>query len=259
MPIDFERIDAILFDMDGVWFVGEAPVPGAAEALARVRERGLPCRFITNTTTATRDALAGKMRRLGLPVDAVEIINAPRATSLYLASLGNPSCHLLVHDDARADLSCTLAAPGERPDVVVVGDIGERWSYPILNEAFRMLVEGASLVAMHKGRYWQVEDGLALDIGAFVAALEYASGKEAVLVGKPSPTIFRSALDDLDVEPGRAVMVGDDVHSDVGGAQAVGIGGVLVRTGKYRDDLVARAGVTPDLVVDSVAALGNLL
>lgn len=259
MAVDFSRIDAILFDMDGVWFVGETPVPGAAETLARVRARSLPCRFITNTTTATRDALAGKMKGLGLEVEPGEIINAPRATTLYLRSLGNPRCHLLVHDDARGDLDCTTAAPGEVPDVVVVGDIGARWSYGILNDAFRMLVGGAGLVAMHKGRYWQVDDGLALDIGAFVAGLEYASGKEAVLVGKPSPTIFRSALDDLGAAPERAVMVGDDVHSDVGGAQALGIGGVLVRTGKYRDDLVDRSCVTPDLVVDSVASLRDLL
>lgn len=259
MAIDFSTIRAFLFDMDGVWFVGETAVPGAADTLARVRERGLPCRFITNTTTATRAALAAKMKRLGFDVEPGEILNAPRAAALYLRARGNPSCHLLVHDGVRDDLGCVEATPGQQPDVVVVGDIGERWNYAILNEAFRMLVGGADLVAMHKGRYWQVEDGLALDIGAFVTGLEYASGKEAVLVGKPSPTIFRAALDDLGVDAGEAVMVGDDIHSDVGGAQAVGIGGVLVRTGKYRDDLAVRAGVTPDLVVDSVASLRDYL
>ncbi|MCH7548810.1 MAG: HAD-IA family hydrolase [Candidatus Krumholzibacteriota bacterium] len=114
---------------------------------------------------------------------------------------------------------------------------------------------GADGVIYHR----QVEDGLALDIGAFVAGLEYATGKEAILVGKPNPLLFLSALSDLGVNPGDAIMVGDDINSDIGGAQAAGIRGVLVRTGKYRAELVAESGVEPDAVIDSVAQLCELI
>jgi HAD superfamily hydrolase (TIGR01458 family) len=257
MAFDFSRVRGLLFDMDGVWFVGEAPVPGAVETLAHIRSKGLPCRFVTNTTTRSLDDLVAKMARFGLDIERDEIVTAPRATALFLRERGAPSCHLLVDDNVRAEF--TDFPLSDRPDYVVVGDIGERWNYRVLDEAFRMLIAGAELVAMHKGRYWQVEDGLALDIGAFVAGLEYASGKRATLVGKPAPTIFRSALADLGLAASEVAMVGDDVHSDVGGAQGVGITGVLVETGKYRADLVAASGVTPHAVLESVADLNTLL
>jgi HAD superfamily hydrolase (TIGR01458 family) len=255
--VDFSRVKGLLFDMDGVWFVGDTPVPGAIETLEYVRRTGLPCRFVTNTTTKSVATLAAKMAELGLCVDAAEIVTAPRAAALYLRGRGDPSCHLIVADEVRSEFD--RFPESDDPDYVVVGDIGDRWSYDVMNGAFRRLLAGAELIAMHKGRYWQVDDGLALDIGAFVAGLEYATGKEAVLVGKPSPTIFRSVLADLGLAAGDVVMVGDDVHSDVGGAQRVGIAGVLVKTGKYRDDLVALSGVTPDAVIESVAELRALL
>lgn len=254
---DFSRVKGLLFDMDGVWFVGEVPVPGAIETLAHIRATGLPCRFITNTTTRSLDDLVAKMARLGLHVGRDEIVNAPHATALFLRERGAPSCHLIVDDSVRAEFADFPVS--DRPDYVVVGDIGDAWNYRVLDEAFRMLISGAELVAMHKGRYWQVEDGLALDIGAFVAGLEYASGKRATLVGKPAPTIFRLALAGLGLDASEVVMVGDDIGSDVAGAQGVGIAGVLVATGKYRADLVAASSVTPDAVLESVADLETLL
>lgn len=254
---DFSRVKGLLFDMDGVWFVGEDPIAGAVETLAHIRSKGLPCRFITNTTMRSLDDLVAKMARLGLDVGRDEIINAPHATALFLRERGAPSCHLLVDDHVRAEFADFPVS--DRPDYVVVGDIGDAWNYRVLDEAFRMLIGGAELVAMHKGRYWQVEDGLALDIGAFVAGLEYASGKRATLVGKPAPAMFRSALADIGLDGAEVVMVGDDILSDVGGAQGAGIAGVLVETGKYRAELVAASGVTPDAVLDSVADLKTLL
>jgi len=257
MPVDFGSITGLLFDMDGVWFVGDRPIPGAVETLDHVRRTGLPCRFITNTTTKSLPGLAAKMAGLGLDVDEGEIISSPRAAALYLRSLGNPTCHLIVADDVRHEFA-DFPTSGS-PDYVVLGDIGERWSYRLLNDAFRKLVGGAGLIAMHKGRYWQVDDGLSLDIGAFVTGLEYAADTEAILVGKPSPTIFGVALADLGLRADEVVMVGDDIHSDVGGAQGVGVAGVLVKTGKYREELVARSGITPDAVIDSIAELRDLL
>jgi ribonucleotide monophosphatase NagD (HAD superfamily) len=100
---------------------------------------------------------------------------------------------------------------------------------------------------------------LRLDIGPFVAGLEYATGKTADVAGKPSPAFFRSALEAAGVSADEAVMVGDDIRGDIGGAQQLGIGGVLVRTGKYREDDVAASGVTSDRVIYSVADLADVL
>jgi HAD superfamily hydrolase (TIGR01458 family) len=142
---------------------------------------------------------------------------------------------------------------------VIVGDLGERFGYRILNRAFRELLSGAELVALQKNRYWRTPDGLSLDVGPFVAALEYASGREAVVVGKPATTFFDAVLAGLDTAAARAAMVGDDVESDIGGAQRAGLAGILVRTGKYRAEAVAASGVRPTVTVDSIADVPALL
>jgi HAD superfamily hydrolase (TIGR01458 family) len=257
MSVAFAGTAGILSDMDGVWCVGDAPVPGAAAALASIRDRTLPLRLVTNTTTRTAAELAARLQRMGLAFAPQEIINAPGAAARYLRSLGCPYCHVIAAPAVRAEFAEFPAS--DRPDWVVLGDIGQAWTYSVLNEAFRMVMAGAGLLAMHKGRYWQVDDGLALDIGAFVSGLEYATGKEAVIAGKPSPTMFAAALRDLGVDAARALMIGDDIHADVAGAQRAGVRGVLVRTGKHREDLVARSGVVPDAVIDSIADLPRLL
>ena len=139
------------------------------------------------------------------------------------------------------------------PAAVVVEDLGVDWTFESLNQAFRHVLTGSALVAVQKNRYWRGPDGLTMDAGPFVAALEYASGKHAVTVGKPSPAFFAAAARSLDMPVSQMVMVGDDVTTDVRGAVAAGLRGVLVRTGKFRvEDLeLARS----DVVIDSVADL----
>ncbi len=141
----------------------------------------------------------------------------------------------------------------------MIGHYGNRWNYDLLNHLFKLIMDGAEMLALHKGRFWQTENGLTLDIGAFVAGLEHATGKKAIVIGKPSPTFFRLALEDMGVEPDRAVMIGDDIINDIKGAQDAGMTGILVKTGKYRPDYVSKSDVKPDLVLDSVADLQNYL
>jgi HAD superfamily hydrolase (TIGR01458 family) len=256
--IDFSTIKGILSDLDGVWFVGDDVITGAQRALARIKSFGLPMRFITNSTRTTLADLEQKVGRMGLDISRDEIINAPYATVCYLRRHGRPKIHLVVDDNVRV-LFDEFPVVETSPDFVVVGDIGKRWDYDVLNRIFRMVIGGAGLVAMHKVKYWQVEDGLTLDIGAFVAGLEFATDTKAVVVGKPSATIFQSALDDAGLDPRSVVMVGDDVQNDIGGAQQLGIRGVLVRTGKYRKYLVEQSGVQPAMTVDSVEELADLI
>ncbi|MCB1320401.1 MAG: TIGR01458 family HAD-type hydrolase [Leptospiraceae bacterium] len=250
-------MEALLIDLNGVLYVDDALIPGAVEAIETVRAKGIPCRFTTNSTTRSLESLHQNLIKLGLPIEREEILSPSYAAVLYLRSLGNPACHLIVAEDTKKDFA-EFAESFTRPDVIVIGDIGERWNYPIMNKAFEMVMYGAKIVALHKGKYWQVGNDLKLDIGAFISGLEYATGREALVIGKPSRSFFEMALTDLKVAPDRVIMIGDDIDSDVGGAQQAGMRGVLVKTGKYRPELVARSGIDPDGVLDSIADIETL-
>ncbi|GIX31080.1 MAG: haloacid dehalogenase [Porticoccaceae bacterium] len=251
-------VRGVLLDLDGVFYVGDRLLPGAPEALERLERAGLRWCFVTNTTTRSAASLLDHLRRLGLPARAERLLTAPQATAAWLKREGIGRCHLAVAEAVREDFA-GIRAVTRAPQAVVVGDIGNRWRYGLLDRLFRQLMDGARLVALHRNRYWETGDGLHLDLGAFVAALEYAADIRAVITGKPSPAFFAAALERLGVAAEEAVMVGDDLESDVGGAQAVGIRGVLVQTGKYRPELAARSLVRPDAVISSVADLPALL
>jgi HAD superfamily hydrolase (TIGR01458 family) len=252
------RIEGLLIDLDGVLYVGEEVIDGAPKAVARIKEAGIPIRFVTNTTTRSRPILHEWAERLGLPIEVHEIINAPRAAAGYLRSIGNPRCRFVVSEDVLEEFE-GIPQDDSHPEIIVIGDIGDRWDYELLSELFAAIVDGAKLVALHKGRYYQGPEGLILDIGGFVAALEYATGTVATVIGKPSAPFFHAAAADMSLTPSRAAMVGDDIESDVGGAQKAGLAGILVKTGKYRSHLAAASSVRPDAVVPSIADVPNLL
>ena len=154
---------------------------------------------------------------------------------------------------------------GEDADAVLVGgadegdETGRVFSFMNLARAFAELQTGADLYCLHKNRWWQTSRGPLLDSGAFVAGLEYAAGVEAVVIGKPSPMYFEAALEALDAEPKLTWMVGDDIEADIAGAQKFGLRTALVRTGKFRPDDLERFGITPDIVVNSLAELPDWL
>jgi len=257
MHIDEIRsVKGLLTDMDGVWFVGDRALPGAIEALTRVRARKIPIRFVTNTTTTTRAEMARRMLSMGFDVDASDFVTSPTAAASLLRAGGIERVRLVISPSIRGEFEGLATKPPHQ--AIVIGDIGRAWNYDLLSELFNQVMGGAEIVALHKGRYWQTETGLTLDIGAFVAGLEYATGKTASVVGKPSPAMYYAALADLGLEAEDVVMIGDDIYNDVAGAQSAEIRGVLVKTGKYRDELVERSGVTPELVMDSIAELARL-
>src|SRR5205823_5994942 len=128
-----------------------------------------------------------------------------------------------------------------------------------INRAFRFLMDGAALVAMHRNLFWMEAEGLSLDAGAYLLGLEAATGTQAAVAGKPSAEFFRSGLDILGLEPGEVAMVGDDLDSDVLAAQALGMAGVLVRTGKFRPEQLNAAEGQPDVVLASVTDLPVLI
>jgi HAD superfamily hydrolase (TIGR01458 family) len=143
-------------------------------------------------------------------------------------------------------------------EAVIIGDLGSAFGYDVLNHAFRQVMNGAELIALQKNRYWMRADGLSLDVGPFVAAIEFATGREAHVVGKPARGFFDGVLAGLGVGAREAAMIGDDIESDIGGALRAGLDTILVRTGKYREQLVREAGIQPTVVVDSIAEVTKL-
>lgn len=251
-------LKGILFDLDGVLYVGSKPIEGAIEAVARIRASGIPCRFVTNTSTLSLASLQKKINALGFSIPANEIISAPQATLFYLQRQHDPICRLLLAEDIKKDFEQFRQAD-THVDYIVVGDIGNAWTYPLLNEIFNSLMQGAKLIAIHKNRFWQTEQGLQMDIGGFIDGLEYASGTKSMIIGKPSIDFFRIALDDMGLKASEVAIIGDDIDADVAGGQHAGLAGILVRTGKYRQSYVNASAVKPDLIVNSVVDLPALL
>jgi HAD superfamily hydrolase (TIGR01458 family) len=243
-------IRGILLDLDGTLYVGGAAVAGAREAVGSLKALGLAIRYVTNTTRKPRGWVCERLRSMGFEVSEEEIFTPALAA---VGGIGTGTCFALVDDSLMADLA-GLTLTDDHPDYVLVGDLGRGFTYERLNPAFRHLMDGAELLALQKNRYWQTDAGLALDAGPFVAALEFASGKNASVVGKPEQEFFRIALEDLGLPANEVAMVGDDVEADVVGAKRAGLVGIQVRTGKWQAD----AGGA-DLVIDSVADLPGVV
>jgi HAD-superfamily subfamily IIA hydrolase, TIGR01458 len=252
-----EGVEGLLLDLSGVIYVQDEAVPGAAEALERFRAEGIPIRLVTNTTMRPRRSILERLERLGIDADPSELLTPATLAASLCVEAGYESVSLVVLDELREDLE-GLEEQGDSVDAVIVGDLGEGWDYEVLNRVFRHLMDGAALIALQKNRYWETAEGLSLDAGPFIAALEYASGRDAEVVGKPSPAFFELALGELGVTAERAAMVGDDVEADVGGAMDAALAGILVRTGKYRADLVRESGIEPTATVDSIADVPEL-
>jgi len=255
------RFDGVLLDIDGVLAVSWEAVPGAVETIAWLRASGVRFRLITNTTTHTRADLAATLGDAGFDVGAEEIVTAVVATAAYLREQHpGAATYVLSDGDASEDLQGIrrVEGPGQA-DVVVLGGACDDFTYETMNAIFRRLMDGATLVGMHRNLFWRTAEGWQLDGGAYVAGLEEATGRPAVICGKPAAPYFAQALGLLGVPAGRAAMVGDDLANDVLGAQALGIAGVLVRTGKFRPEDLEGGGGAPDFTLDSIADLPALL
>ncbi len=255
---EFKQLKGMLLDLDGVLYVGKLPIDGALDAVNCIRNSHIQCRFVTNTSTLSLASLSSKLNALGFNIPADEIISAPQAALRYLQKQGDPVCRLLLADDVKQDFE-GFRQSDTSAEYIVVGDIGNAWTYNMLNEVFNCLVNGAKLIAIHKNRFWQTEHGLQMDIGGFVEALEYASGCKAMIIGKPSADFFNAALDDMQLKANEVGMIGDDIDSDAGGAQQAGLKGILVRTGKYRQSYADASSIKPDVVIDSIRDLPGLL
>lgn len=229
-------VEAVLIDIDGVLTVGDEPVPGSLDAVQWLRDKGIPSRCVTNTTRRSRRPVAARLGDLGFAIPGGWCFAPDMAAVSRPGEAGTSACRLIATGDVHRDFEegGIDLADGKAP-FVVVGNTGDRWTCDSRNHAFRPLVGGAGLVALERDRYWRDADGLA-----------FSAGATAEVVGKSSPALLRLALTDREVPAGRAVIIGDDVETDIGGARAAGLAAVLVRTGKFRPETLAKAPATPE-------------
>lgn len=243
-----------LLDLGGVVFTGDTPLPGAVDAIARLRGSGLGLHFVTNITRQPRRSVIAQLARMGIEADETEVFTPAIAARAWLAAHGLAP-HLLVHPALVEDFA---GLPSGGPDAVVIGDAGGNFTYDALNKAFRLLAAGAPLFALARNRAFRDADGgLSLDAGPFVVALEYAAGRKAQVFVKPAPDFFLAAVDSIGSAPGETVMVGDDAESDVAGAIAAGLKAVLVRTGKYEPGAEHAHPPPPTHLADDLAAAAD--
>jgi HAD superfamily hydrolase (TIGR01458 family) len=249
----------ILFDLDGVLYQADEAIPGALRTLEWVNAMGIPHCFVTNTTSKPRSAIRTKLAAMGIGVEVEQIISPPLAASRWLRAHTQGPVALFVPEATRAEFSglpLWNEDEGQAVDAVVVGDLAGEWSFTRLNQAFRCLMgdPAPALVALGMTRYWRTAQGLQLDAGPFVMALQYATGIEPRVLGKPATDFFQVAADCLGLARNELLMIGDDIRGDVQGAQQAGLRAVLVRTGKFQAaDL--QGEVRPDAVLESVAEL----
>jgi HAD superfamily hydrolase (TIGR01458 family) len=252
---------AILLDVDGVLHVSGEPIPGAVDAIRRLRSAGHRVRFVTNSTTTSRRELGERLRGMGFAIEDDEL----QTTGIVAARVLRGKRVLALTMPGILDDLEGLELVGMNVDAVLVGgadeggDAGRIFSYLNLNRAFLELVDGAELYCLHKNRWWQTADGPRLDAGAFVTGLEYAADTEATVLGKPSPQYFAAAIEAIDSDPDMTWMVGDDFEGDILGAQAYGMRTVLVRTGKFRPEQLEQSRSMPDGIVSSIAQLPEWL
>jgi len=252
--------EGVLLDIDGVLTVSWEPLAGAVETVRWLTTEGVPFRLVTNTSSKSRREIATLLARTGMEVDEGQILTAVTSAARYLTdAYAGIGCLVLNEGDLHEDLEGVDIVDADAAGVVLLGGAGSSLGYDDFNAVFRLASDGVPIVALHRNVRYQTSDGPALDMGAFIVGLEAAAAAEVTVVGKPAPAFFHAAVRELGVEDGRVIMVGDDIHADVLGAQDAGISGVLVRTGKFRPSDLEGNATEPDHVLDGIGQLPDLL
>jgi HAD superfamily hydrolase (TIGR01458 family) len=251
-------IRGILLDLEGVLYQDGKAIQGAVAAVERLRADGLRLRFLTNTTTQPRRVIVERLDAMGFRVAAPQVFSPPVAARAWLRQAGVRKIHLAAPPPLAEEFD-EFELVDRAPDAVILGDLHKDFTWDRLNGLFRFLMDGARLVALHRNRYCRRDGEIGLDVGPFAAALEYAAGRPAEVVGKPHKAFFDLALKDLAVPAHQALMVGDDLEADIGGAKAAGLRAVQPRTGKYRPEDDDQAAIRPDARIATIADLPDLL
>ena len=243
--------------MDGVFIQSGNLLPGALKTVNILKAKNIPFRFLTNTTTKSKKTLHKQLNNLGIKCEEKHIFSAGFSGIRTIIDMGGPSCKLYISDDLKEDYK-VFNLNNSSPELIVIGDY-KKWDTNLLNQAFNYVMEGANILALHVGKYYKTDTGFKLDAGAFVKAIEYSTGKKAIVVGKPNTLFFQEALHDLNLTQNDVLMIGDDLYNDIYGAKRLNIKGILVKTGKYSPENIQDYTTTPDGIIDSIGEIAKIL
>ena len=254
-------VRGVLLDIEGVLIKDNAPISGGPGVIAELRARNLPIRLVSNITTERAGDIVSRLNQMGYAINDGEVVTPPAIAGEYLRSNKLSRVLAFVPESVQADLGVVAANFDDESvfDAVVLGNLNEGATFRKMDQAFAAVMGGARLIAFHRDRFYRGADRLMLDHGSLVAGIQYATGESAVVMGKPAPDFFRSALNAIGCEPGHAIMVGDDLNSDIKGGNATGITTVLALSGKTEqlpDDLDADR--TPRHVIRDISELMTL-
>ncbi|MCW9012961.1 MAG: TIGR01458 family HAD-type hydrolase [Gammaproteobacteria bacterium] len=252
---------AILFDLDGVFYQANQVIDGAVEVVDWLQQKNIPHLFITNTSSRPRNALVAKLAGFGINTDETHILTPAVAATHWLKNnIASRKVALFLPEATQIEFTeYPMWCVGDDPDkvaAVIVGDLGEQWDFSVMNQAFKILMAEShpQLIALGMTRYWQASDGLRLDVAPFVMALSHAAGIKPLNMGKPAKSFYAAAINVIAENADKIIMLGDDIYSDIAGAQKAGLKAVLVQTGKYRDNDLQQ-GIQPDGILHSVKDL----
>ena len=248
-------VDGFLFDLNGVFYEDGNIIFGANETIDWLKKNSIPYKFISNNSTLSRKLFVEKLKKIGLKINISEVITSNYAGVLTIKKMGLKNCKLIMTEEAKLDYK-KFQLQNKKIDAIVIGDIGEKWSFSLMNELMNDVISGAEIIALHKGKYYQSQGKLKIDCGAFVAGLEYSTSKKAISIGKPKKSFFDLAAFDLGTN--KICLVGDDLHNDIEGGQKMGYKTILVKTGKYRQNIFDKSKIKPDFCIPSIKELIKL-
>jgi len=249
-----KKIKPVLIDFDGVIKIGNELASEAYSFFKYLSKNNIPFCILSNSTLRTSELVSEFLLKKNI-VYEIPILTAFDAT-LEFVKKNYTKVKVYCRDNLIKHFNELL--DDNNPQAVVIGDIGNKWSYETLNEMFRYVLNGADIVAMHKNKFWKPDDEIILDVGAFVTAIEFASGKEAFVIGKPSKIYFNTALEKLGFNLNNDfIMIGDDLENDVIASQKIGGTGILILTGKTK--LSDIKDLKPDFIANSLNEVCDIL
>tara|TARA_Y100000590_G_scaffold281308_2_gene316423 strand:- start:635 stop:1417 length:783 start_codon:yes stop_codon:yes gene_type:complete len=254
-----KNIKGVLLDLEGVLYSGDKLIDGVLETINKLKSKNLVIRYITNTTTTPRNSVFNKLRNFNLPVNDSDVFSPTMGANIYLNEKKIKKIYLLTNQSLIKDFD-SFEINENDPEAVIIGDIYKEFNWENLNKAFQLINKNNSeIIALHKNKYCKREDKITLDLGPFVQALEYASDKSAIAIGKPEKKFFDLVLKNMNLPIDQVVMVGDDILSDISGAKKNNIMAIQVKTGKYQKKDEDSCFVQPDLRINSIFNLPDVL
>lgn len=249
-----QGIKTIVFDLDGTIYFKDKSIKGSKEVLHKLRKNNFNLRFVTNTDSSNRETILQKLRSYNISPPIEEIFTCSTAALRFLEQQKNNKCFLLCSNDVRGEFD-SIPQDETNPNYVVIGDFRDIFIYENINKAFKLIMNGAEMIAMQNSLYFYTANGINIDTGSFVYMFEHISNKKAIVVGKPSKEFFELAIIGTNSKPSETLVIGDDINTDIIGAKNFGANSILVKTGKFKEESLSASKVKPDYLINSIADL----